>query len=108
MKQAVTGYITALINSHERRINNLNNIKVPDNVIKNYEEFKNELCDLLDFVEDIPQEVKDPGTVIINANDAEIENLKKYIRELEDSCENMCTVERNLREKIRKLEGENE
>lgn len=85
MKAAVTGYITAVINNYTRTIDNLRDNKVEGMAIRRYETIREELSDLLDFVEDIPEENK----------------------ELEDSCENMSQVERNLRIKISLLEADN-
>jgi len=52
------------------------------------------------------EESKQPITVVLNNND-EVNKLKKYIRELEDCCENMSEVERNLHKKILGLKDNN-
>lgn len=105
MKAAVTGYITAVINNYTRTIENLKKNKVPEHMLRRYETIREELNDLLDFIEDIPEETSGPITVILNSNHEEVEILRKRIRELEDNCENDCTIIRNLNNKIRILEG---
>ncbi|HDK7165891.1 TPA: hypothetical protein PTV51_002218 [Clostridium botulinum] len=121
MKQAITGYITALINNYERKITNLYATNVNLCKIRKYEKLKDELCDLLDFVIDIQEEKKEPTKVVLN-NNTEILSLKKYIKgleeersillknikELEESCQYMCDIEKNQLEKMELLKAENE
>jgi len=64
-----------------------------------------DLTTILDYIEDIPEK-KQSITVVLN-NDKEIIKLKKYIRELEKSCECMNEVEINLSKKIETLKNEN-
>lgn len=89
MKAAVTGYITAVINNYTRTIENLRDNKVEGMAIRRYETIREELSDLLDFIEDIPEENKEPVTVVLNSN-----------------CENVCEVERNQLNTIAKQEEE--
>lgn len=99
MKAEITGYVTALINIYGKRVNFNTNTKV-----------LSDLRDLLEFVEDIPEqtnELSEPITVYFNRNDEEVAKLKSVIRELEDSCENMNEVEKNLHGKIELLMKDN-
>lgn len=70
---------------------------------------REELNDLLDFVEDIPDESKEPIILAItsDSNNETVEILRKRVRELEDSCENMSQVERNLHKEVDRLRQEN-
>lgn len=54
---------------------------------------------LLNFVADITEEIQSPE------NEEIIERYLKRISELEESCENMCEVEKNLQKRIDKLTG---
>jgi len=84
MKEQISAYITALIDIHRHTVN------MP---------MKNCLDNLLEFVMDIPEVNKE--CVILTFNVVlENENLKKRILELEESCTNMCEVEKNLQEKV--------
>ena len=65
-----------------------------------------DLTGTLDYVADIPED-KQPITVVLGNNE-EVERLKSYIRELEDSCENMNQVEKNLAKQIEELKDENQ
>lgn len=65
-----------------------------------------DLTGTLDYVADIPED-KQPVTVVLGNNE-EVERLKSYIRELEDSCENMNQVEENLAKQIEELKEENQ
>lgn len=93
MKDQITGYLTAVINGYERTICKLNTLKISTSEINKYENFKDVLCDLLDFVEDLEEEKKIE----------EAEGLRKRIRELEESCENDCKIIRNLHKQIEEL-----
>lgn len=100
MKAEITGYITALINVYAKKLNtNTNLIAKACNF-----EFKNELNDLLDFVVDVPEEVG-PLTVVLE--NGEINKSRKRIKELEESCQQMCDIERNLQKKIENLKSDN-
>lgn len=107
MKSAITGYITAIINEHTRKIENLKAVKAGAETVKRAMEIREQWNDLLDYVADIPEETKKPITVTFNSNNDEVDKLKKYIRELEDCCENMSEVERNLHKKILELKDNN-
>jgi len=105
MKAAVTGYITAVINSYARSIETLKPNKAPEHIISRFKTIREELNDLLDFVEDIPEGAKDPITLTINLNsNEEVKILRKRVRELEDSCENMNEVQINQLNRIRELQ----
>ena len=103
MKKEITGYITGIINSYSRTIERLKANGAPITATNPFKAFKEELTDLLEFVIDIPDSKE---TSILSFNVA-IENtiLKKRIAELEESCECMCDVERNLHKKIEALEA---
>lgn len=102
MKQSIIGYVTALTNVHADMLD-----KIPTNTrgTSVHGMFLNELNALLDFIEDIPEE----NPLVINLNSIEeTEFLRKRIRELEESCESMCEVEKNLHSKMVLLIQENE
>lgn len=56
VKQAITGYITGMINNHYRIIESMKKNGFKDHSIQLHENCINELNDLLDFVGDIPEE----------------------------------------------------
>lgn len=93
MKEQISAYITALIDMHRHTVN------MP---------MKNCLDNLLEFVMDIPEGNKEQSIAAFNIalDNKNIEKLKtnmfKRITELEESCTNMCEVEKNLQ---RKLQG---
>ena len=100
MKEAITGYITGVINCYTRSITKLNKLYVED--IKRFEAIRDEFSDLLDFVEDLPEQ----------HNSEENKVLRKQIIELEKNCEGDCKVImvlynriRELEEKLKNLEG---
>lgn len=84
MKKEITGYITASINNYERNIKRMHTLKANAIEIKKYENFANELNDLIDYVTDIPEESQEPITVVLN--NTEVETLKNRINELEETC----------------------
>lgn len=105
MKAAVTGYITAVINNYTRSIETLKSNKAPEHMISRFQTIREELNDLLDFVEDIPEGAKEPITLTIDINsNEEVEILRKRVIELEDSCENMNEVQINQLNRIRELQ----
>ncbi|PRR70884.1 hypothetical protein [Clostridium thermopalmarium] len=71
MKAAITGYITAVINNYTRIIENLEERRVDKPCIRKYEAIREEFYDLLEFVEDLPEETKRPITVIFNSSKEE-------------------------------------
>lgn len=68
-------------------------------------EVLNSLNIILDYVEDIPEDNSKPTTVVLCGS--ENEKLEKRIHELEESCENMCEVEKNLHNKVQTLRSDN-
>lgn len=103
MKAEITGYITALINVKELNVKRIKRSN-PNIDIKAHQNSIEELSCLLDFVEDVPEEM-DHITVVVKDEEADL--LRKRIRELEDSCENMCEIEKILHKKIEDLNSEN-
>jgi|GEM_PF-2544567 len=99
------GSLTTLINIHLRSSERAKDIS--NKIV--HKAFTEELEDLLEMVIDMQgtEESKQPITVVLSNNNDEVNKLKKYIRELEDSCENMCEVERNLRKQILQLKDDN-
>ena len=83
MKQAIIGYITALINRHERITSELHDINVNSNEVRKCKNFKDELSDLLDYVVDLEEESQEPIKIDLG-NIEQIEALKKRIRELQE------------------------
>lgn len=102
MKEEITGYLTGMIDSSNRGVEFLKEVGQPTTIIEICEGHVLGLSDLLDFVEDISEEEQVHGDSI-----AEINLLRKRIRELEDSCENMCVIEKNLHKQLAMLKDEN-
>jgi hypothetical protein len=73
MKKIITGYITAMINSYTRTITRLESIGANTNNIKTLEAAREDLNDLLDFVEDLPGE-KEQIIVVLNGGDIPCQN----------------------------------
>lgn len=92
MKKELIGYITGLIDNYTREIKCLKIILKPENSsLKNRETFKSALTDLLEFVEDIPEEehlsriVQDCYTqVIIKNMEGSIEREKALHKRIEE------------------------
>lgn len=107
MKKQIAGYITGVINSYSRAIERLKTSGAPITSIDLIQAFKEEFTDLLEFVIDIPSE-KNKEAAMLSFNVAlQNEDLKNRILELEESCENMNQVEKNLHDKIEGLTGNN-
>lgn len=108
MKEAITGYITGVINRYTRSIERLKKCGAPATATNNLVLIKEEFSDLLEFVINIPD---DSQTLMLNFNavledkEYEITILKQRAAELEESCENIYEVERNLHKKIERLEA---
>ncbi len=82
MKQEITGYITGIINNRNRVVEDIKksrNLSRRDLYIQLTEQisYTNELTDLLDFVQDIPEENHKP------TNGVDVEKIKSYARKLE-------------------------
>lgn len=92
MKAEIIGYVTGMINSYERTISQYKKDELPKEKYKSFDLVKEELSDLLDFAQDIPEET---------------DRLNKRIAELEESCENMNDIEKNLHLQIKELDTEN-
>jgi myosin heavy subunit len=109
MKAKIIAYITALSDVNRRFLEEVKGTS--DREAKGQyiavESMTKDLDNLIDFIEDIPSELNEPIMLILN-NIEEAQILRKRIRELEDSCENMNDVEKNLHQKINKLEEETE
>ncbi|MBO0572781.1 hypothetical protein FDF50_16590 [Clostridium botulinum] len=69
----------------------------------------NDLTSILDYIQDIPEENK-PNEVLNIFNEIVMENknLNKTVKDLEESCQYMCDVEKNQLEKMELLKAENE
>ena len=101
MKKSITSYITALINVHYSALERLPETSQASSL---HAVYVDELNALLDFIEDIPEN----NSIVINlGNSEENKYLRKRVRELEESCESMCEVEKNLHKKIKNLEEAN-
>jgi len=101
MKAEIIAYTTALINVYAKEVKlNTNSL-----IINCNKRALDDLNDFLAFVEDVQEET---GFVKVILENGEIDLLRKRIRELEDSCENMCEVDRNLQRKIEELKNENQ
>lgn len=80
MKQEITGYITGIINNYNRIIEDIKKRNNGFMELKYCVAFVDGLNDLLDFVQDIPEEKREPKTV---DNGVDIERIKSYARKLE-------------------------
>jgi len=114
MKSSVKAYVTALINTHKNEI-----IPNASCLINGYTHKSiKELNDLLDYISKIPEilitdtyveinRLRDELARVVIESDTETlrrRNLQKRVVELEESCENMNEVEKNLHKKIKTLE----
>ncbi|KGO13867.1 hypothetical protein NZ45_09885 [Clostridium botulinum] len=108
MKQAITGYITALINVYvgneypQHSLLHFNNNK-----------FIKDLNDLLDYVTDLKEEEEEENksNKVLNTFYEivmENKNLNKTVKDLEESCQYMWDIEKNQLEKMELLKAENE
>lgn len=112
MKKEITAYITGVINSYTKTVAILNENNAFNTNLNSFVAVKEEFSELLNYVMDIPEENKEQ--LISNFNiSLENENLKQTnakllsrVMELEESCENMNEVERNLHYKIKGIEKE--
>lgn len=114
MKTSIKGYLAALINTHRNAISS--NVSTLVNSCNR--KAINELNDLLVFVTSIPEEPISDTYIEINRLKSKLEKdwyqsenivfeniaLKKRVAELEESCENMNEIEKNLHNKIEQLE----
>lgn len=99
MKDMLIGYITALINNQDRKIESLKENKVDEITIENFNSFKGILEDLLIFTEDSSE-------IEICSLKEEATMLRKRVQELEESCEDMCEIEQNLHNQIANLKSD--
>ncbi|AUM96353.1 MULTISPECIES: hypothetical protein [Clostridium] len=99
MKQTITAYITALTNVYMGK-------EYPDGTFLKdaNERFIIDLNNLLDFIADLKEEK--PINLVLNCN-KETTRFKKYIKELEETCEDNNEVIRKQFERIKGLEFEN-
>ena len=117
MKAEISSYITALINAHRNEISPNVSTLVNNHTRKS----TNELIQLLEFINSIPEEKVTDTYVEINRlrdilarveidSDTETlrrRNLQRRVAELEESCEIMCEVEKNNHITIKELESSN-
>ncbi|HDK7158448.1 TPA: hypothetical protein PTV43_003655 [Clostridium botulinum] len=98
MKQVVIALLTTTINRY---------YEVAANTL-----FKraviNDLTNILDYIQDIPEENKS-NEVLNIFNEIVIENkvLNKRVKDLEESCQYMCDIEKNQLEKMELIKSEN-
>lgn len=99
MKQVVIALLTTTINRYSEVAGSIVSQKC---VI-------NDLTNILDYIQDIPEGNK-PNEVLNIFNEIVMENktLNKTVKELEESCQYMCDVEKNQLKKIELLKAENE
>ena len=107
MKKQIIGYVTGVINSYSRTIERLKASGAPILSTNSFQAFKEEFTDLLEFVIDIPEQNKEAAMLSFNVA-LRNEDLKKRILELEESCEDMCEIEKNLHKRIKALTDNNE
>ncbi|KIN82144.1 hypothetical protein, partial [Clostridium botulinum] len=103
MKQAITGYITALINVY---VGN----EYPQSSLLHFNnnKFIKDLNDLLDYVADLKEKENKSNEVLNIFNEIVMENkaLNKMVKDLEEGCQYMCDIEKNQLEKIELLKAE--
>lgn len=107
MKNQIVGYITGVVNSYSRTIDRLKASGAPITSTNSFQAFKEEFNDLLEFVIDIPEENKEASILSFNVA-LQNEDLKKRILELEESCEDMCEIVKNLHKRVQALVDNNE
>lgn len=114
MKLQIQSYLIGVLNNHKRIIGSMKDNGYSKVSIQSHENHTNELRDLYDFISILPDEqIPDTYKEInrlrslleIEAYDSEqrtfeIISYKKRIAELEESCENMCEVEKSLHKQI--------
>lgn len=128
MKKQILAYITALINIEIGNIKRFKTLENVDAAVIVLEVSKGKLNDLADFVADLKEEPQAPeSTLRMKKYVRELEDrcetfetterqtreitmndnarYLKRILELEESCENMCEIEKNLQKRIDKLTG---
>ncbi|APF26060.1 hypothetical protein NPD5_241 [Clostridium sporogenes] len=96
MKQVVIALLTTTINRYS---------EVPGSIVSQ-KCVINDLTNILDYIQDIPE-----GNEVLNIfHEIVIENkaLNKTVKDLEESCQYMCDVEKNQLKKIELLKAENE
>ena len=117
MRASINGYLTALINTHKNAISPNASTLINNCTRKAI----NELNDLVEFIKAIPNEqIADTYKEINRLRDILVRfekdtdtetlrrrNLQKRVVELEESCENMNEVEKNLHLTIKELESAN-
>lgn len=119
MKKETTAYITALIDNHDMEINRSLSQTFKDC----HEVASKELLAILDYIDgfekkktnkskdwekifgDLKHQIGDLQDIVQYENHKNYE-LSKEIKELEASCRNFAEVEKNLHNKIEKLENE--
>lgn len=96
MKKEIVGYLTGAINNHNRTVKLMKEARNPSGLGTVYESFVEELKDLKEFIENESEELV--------AESRTAEWFRNRVRELEESCENMCEVQKNQQSKIKELE----
>jgi len=126
LKAEIMGYITGITNNHLRIVASMEKYGFEETLTAIHENVIDELNDLLTFVEDVPEETEFTKVVlakegvkmpmskfttelydIIGDLQDQKEVLEKRVKELEESCQNMCDVDRNLQKKIKELKTTN-
>ncbi|HGG0416135.1 TPA: hypothetical protein ACJFE8_000886 [Clostridium sporogenes] len=98
MKQVVIALLTTTINRYS---------EVPGSIVSQ-KCVINDLTNILDYIQDIPEGNK-PNEVLNIFNEIVMENktLNKTVKELEESCQYMCDIEKNQLEKMELIKSEN-
>lgn len=103
MKKEIIGYITGAINNHIRILESMNKYGYSKASVQSHQNYADELSDLSKFITNIPDANKEASILAFNVA-LENGSLKRRIVELEESCENMNEVEKNLHYKIKGIE----
>lgn len=104
MKEAIIGYVTGVINGHQREIEGLLKARYTPEEITEHQDYVNELSDLLTFVEDSKEEESQSSETIYSAG--QYESLGKQIEQYKECLHNGDAERIRLRGINDKLESE--
>ena len=95
VEKEILGYLIGAINNHNRTVKLMKEARNPSGLGTVYESFVEELKDLKEFIENESEELV--------AESRTTEWFRNRVRELEESCENMCEVHKNQQNQIEVL-----
>ena len=77
MKAEIIGYVTGMVNSYIRTIDQYKKDEIPKEKYKKFDLVKEELSDLLDYIQDIPEEINNAAIKIDNLSLNYVKKLEK-------------------------------